>query len=124
MLYEQTFLRDISLLLYEYVLIEIPLYCMDIFFEREKMEYLLTGKEMTECDRYTWETIGIPALVLMERAALGLVEEIADGRGLSGTFSPSPGRGSGRFLPADTAADPGRLRPAGGRIQPRLQHAE
>ena len=40
------------------------------------MEYLLTGKEMTECDRYTWETIGIPALVLMERAALGLVEEI------------------------------------------------
>ena len=76
MLYEQTFLRDISLLLYEYVLIEIPLYCMDIFFEREKMEYLLTGKEMTECDRYTWEAIGIPALVLMERAALGLVEEI------------------------------------------------
>ncbi len=40
------------------------------------MEYLLTGKEMTECDRYTWEAIGIPALVLMERAALGLVEEI------------------------------------------------
>ena len=37
---------------------------MDIFFEREKMEYLLTGKEMTECDRYTWEAIGIPALVL------------------------------------------------------------
>ena len=40
-LYGQTFLRDILVLLYEYILREIPLYCMDIFFEREKMEYLL-----------------------------------------------------------------------------------
>ena len=34
------------------------------------MEYLVTGKEMQAYDNYTIEHIGIPALVLMERAAL------------------------------------------------------
>ena len=40
------------------------------------MRYLLTGAEMTKADHYTSEVIGIPSLVLMERAALGVAEEI------------------------------------------------
>ncbi len=40
------------------------------------MEYLLTAKEMQEYDAATIEKIGIPALVLMERAALAVYEEI------------------------------------------------
>ena len=40
------------------------------------MKYLLTGAEMTKADHYTSEAIGIPSLVLMERAALGVAEEI------------------------------------------------
>ena len=40
------------------------------------MRYLVTGKQMKEIDRYTIETIGIPSLVLMERAAYAFVEEL------------------------------------------------
>ncbi len=40
------------------------------------MEYLLTAKEMQYYDRTTIDAIGIPASVLMERAALGVCEEI------------------------------------------------
>lgn len=40
------------------------------------MRTLLTGKAMKEVDRYTIEGIGIPSMVLMERAALALVLEI------------------------------------------------
>ncbi len=40
------------------------------------MKYLLTAKEMQDCDKNTIHKIGIPAVVLMERAALGLCEEI------------------------------------------------
>ncbi|MGN1147368.1 MAG: NAD(P)H-hydrate epimerase, partial [Lachnospiraceae bacterium] len=43
------------------------------------MEYLVTAKEMRAYDTYTIEHIGIPALVLMERAALVVtqcVEEV------------------------------------------------
>ena len=40
------------------------------------MKYLLTGQEMTKADRYTSAEIGIPSLVLMERAALGVADEI------------------------------------------------
>lgn len=36
------------------------------------MEYLLTAEEMAQADRMTSEEIGIPSLVLMERAALGV----------------------------------------------------
>jgi ADP-dependent NAD(P)H-hydrate dehydratase / NAD(P)H-hydrate epimerase len=39
-------------------------------------EYLLTGKEMTEADSNTSRVLGIPSLVLMERAALGVAERI------------------------------------------------
>lgn len=38
------------------------------------MKYLLTGKQMQSADRYTIEEIGIPSMVLMERAALKTVE--------------------------------------------------
>lgn len=40
------------------------------------MEYLLTGSEMAGADRRTSEVIGIPSIVLMERAALRVAEEI------------------------------------------------
>ena len=40
------------------------------------MEYLLTGAEMSSCDRRTSEEIGIPSLVLMERAALSVADGI------------------------------------------------
>lgn len=40
------------------------------------MEYLLNSAQMKRCDRDTIEKIGIPSLVLMERAALAVVEEI------------------------------------------------
>lgn len=40
------------------------------------MKYLASGSEMQQIDNYTINEIGIPALVLMERAALGVTEEI------------------------------------------------
>lgn len=40
------------------------------------MQYLLTGKQMQKADAYTIQQIGIPSLVLMERAALGVVDYI------------------------------------------------
>ena len=40
------------------------------------MKYLLTGKQMQETDQYTINEIGIPSMVLMERAALQIVEVI------------------------------------------------
>lgn len=51
-----------------------------------KREYLLTGGEMASCDARTSNMIGIPSLVLMERAALS----VADGVDvfLCGKFSP------------------------------------
>lgn len=41
-----------------------------------RTEYLLTGEEMAAADRYTSSDIGIESLVLMERAALSIAEEI------------------------------------------------
>ena len=40
------------------------------------MKYLLTGQEMANADRLTSEAIGIPSIVLMERAALSVADEI------------------------------------------------
>lgn len=40
------------------------------------MRSLVTGGQMKEVDRYTIETVGIPSLVLMERAALSVTEEV------------------------------------------------
>ncbi len=39
------------------------------------MKYFVTAEEMKQCDKYTIETIGIPSLVLMERAALAVLSE-------------------------------------------------
>lgn len=38
------------------------------------MRYLLTGKQAQTIDRYTMEQIGVPSMVLMERAALAVAE--------------------------------------------------
>lgn len=38
------------------------------------MKYIVDGKKMKEIDRYTIEEIGIPSMVLMERAALSVVQ--------------------------------------------------
>lgn len=40
------------------------------------MKYLLTGHEMAEADANTSQVLGIPSIVLMERAALAVTEEI------------------------------------------------
>ncbi len=42
------------------------------------MERILLGKQMKAVDRYSIENIGIPSMVLMERAALGVVEAVED----------------------------------------------
>lgn len=40
------------------------------------MEKIVTAAEMKKMDRYTIDTIGIPSLVLMERAALAVRDEV------------------------------------------------
>ncbi len=40
------------------------------------IEYLLTGAEMASCDARTSNVIGIPSLVLMERAALSVADSV------------------------------------------------
>ncbi|MEG0813806.1 MAG: NAD(P)H-hydrate dehydratase [Clostridium sp.] len=44
------------------------------------MKHLVTGSQMREIDDYAIHTIGIPSMVLMERAALAVVEEIEQAR--------------------------------------------
>lgn len=39
------------------------------------MRYLVTGRQMKQIDQYTIQTIGIPSLVLMERAAFAVARE-------------------------------------------------
>ncbi len=41
------------------------------------MRYLVTGKQAAEIDRHTIEEAGVPQLVLMERAALAVAEEVS-----------------------------------------------
>lgn len=52
------------------------MYVCNCFFWEKEMEYILTGQEMAEADRRTSEIIGIPSIVLMERAALAVAQEI------------------------------------------------
>ncbi|MFQ9934114.1 MAG: NAD(P)H-hydrate dehydratase [Lachnospiraceae bacterium] len=42
------------------------------------MERILLGRQMKEVDNYTINTIGIPSMVLMERAALGVTEAVEE----------------------------------------------
>lgn len=44
----------------------------------ESMEYLLTAAEMAAADRTTSEKIGIPSIVLMERAALAVAKAVQE----------------------------------------------
>lgn len=43
------------------------------------MEYLVNSNEMKRCDSFVIENMGLPSMVLMERAALGAMEELEDG---------------------------------------------
>lgn len=40
------------------------------------MRYILKSETMKECDRYAIETLAIPSMILMERAALSVLEQI------------------------------------------------
>ena len=40
------------------------------------MEFLVTAAQMKQCDEYTIHSTGIPSMVLMERAALAVVDEM------------------------------------------------
>ena len=42
------------------------------------MDYILSGKQMSRADRYTIETLGVPSLNLMERAAEGCVQVMTE----------------------------------------------
>ena len=42
------------------------------------MDYILNGKQMSRADRYTIETLGVPSLNLMERAAEGCVQVMTE----------------------------------------------
>ena len=44
------------------------------------MEYLVDAKKMKQCDQAAIEELGIPSMVLMERAALAVTEEILKAR--------------------------------------------
>ncbi len=44
-----------------------------------QMEYLVNSSEMKKCDTVMINKMGLPSMVLMERAALGAVEELYDG---------------------------------------------
>ncbi len=50
------------------------------------MRYYLSGKQAQAIDRYTQDVIGIPGIVLMERAALKLAERIDEACDLKKTF--------------------------------------
>ena len=49
------------------------------------MEYLVDAKKMKQCDQAAIEELGIPSMVLMERAALAVTEEILKARPQAGT---------------------------------------
>ena len=40
------------------------------------MKYVVTAEQAKEIDKFTIENVGIPSMVLMERAALAVVEKI------------------------------------------------
>lgn len=58
------------------------------------MRYLLSASEMKNCDNGTIERIGIPAMVLMERAALSVVEELLNREPECGNILVVAGKGN------------------------------
>ena len=40
------------------------------------MRYLVTGRQMKAIDQYTIQTVGIPSVVLMERAAAAVADVV------------------------------------------------
>ena len=58
------------------------------------MRYLVRGTQMKEIDRYTIEEIGIPSLVLMERAALAVAHEAHLAAGPYGRILAAAGLGN------------------------------
>lgn len=50
------------------------LFVNKLFLKGKIMKYLLTGKQMQNADQYTIHEIGIPSMVLMERAAMKIVD--------------------------------------------------
>ena len=49
------------------------------------MRYLVTGQQAAEIDRYTINEIGVPQLVLMERASLAVAEAVEQSKGTKGS---------------------------------------
>ena len=65
------------------------------------MRYLVSSSQMKEIDRYTMDEIGIPSMVLMERAALAVAQEADRAAGGAGTVLAACGPGNNG---ADAAA--------------------
>ena len=57
------------------------------------MRYLVKGTQMKEIDRFTITQVGIPSLVLMERAALAVAEEADRAAGPGGRILAAAGLG-------------------------------
>ncbi len=58
------------------------------------MRYLVSGRQMKEIDRFTIQEVGIPSLVLMERAALAVVREAGKAAGPGGRILVAAGLGN------------------------------
>lgn len=58
------------------------------------MRYLVKGTQMKEIDRFTITQVGIPSLVLMERAALAVAEEADRAAGPGGRILAAAGLGN------------------------------
>ncbi len=58
------------------------------------MRYLVSGSQMKEIDRYTIEEIGIPSMVLMERAAMAVAAEAHQAAGPGGPVIAAAGLGN------------------------------
>lgn len=58
------------------------------------MRYLVSGRQMKEIDRYTIEEVGIPSLVLMERAAMAVAAAAHEAAGPGGRIIAAAGLGN------------------------------
>ena len=70
------------------------------------MRRLVTGKQMKEIDAYAIQTIGILSMVLMERAALAVADELMQEyqrRGRKPVWTPVSSYFAGRATMARTA---------------------